>query len=639
VFPAAMTAQYGEPAWLYTIDAFNDADISDLEVDDQGNTYVTVNYMGTLNLEGNNGRLLDPASHMHGVLLKLSPQGKLIWSRGFKSAFDNRINDLTIGPDGGVFVTGFGDGLMNFPGKSDNMLVGRERGPNEYHQPQGIYLAKYSKDGDRMWVHYWNTTWGEGKSIAVNSKGEVAWSYYHYTDLTRDGELIDAFPRTESSKVKVSLAWFNPDGKLNRIEPFQFLPSDSNVKAPSLRFDRQDHFYCFGLFKGSIHLSPTDSLTNDGYYESWDSYLAKYDNQNKLLWKRQLGGQNIQLLDDIDIAADGSIYGTGQYSYECILMDGIKPAYKSAYEYKSGNNFFLFHLFDDGETDFMRYQEGKGYNGSFMGVSIDQDVNDLTHVIGSFTDTLEIDGFDLQGVVYPSSGFISTWEGSRLVQLDEIARMEKSWYISTGVRSSETAYAVGGMYYGEDVRLKINGSDVKLSSKDYGRGSAVFGGAVKRKEPHEEVLAEQREARRLERLESIEALFACTSKELADSPTTWYPVIPSEPGTIEPGGQATVDPLLSNSPCGVLIEEMEASLFPNPTTGPVTVRLKGMEGSTTQLDVFSDKGQLIYSQRVQVPANDYNVEFDMANAATGTYFVRITHAGFEKALRLVRARI
>jgi hypothetical protein len=84
---------------------------------------------------------------------------------------------------------------------------------------------------------------------------------------------------------------------------------------------------------------------------------------------------------------------------------------------------------------------------------------------------------------------------------------------------------------------------------------------------------------------------------------------------------------------------MEASLFPNPTTGPVTVRLKGMEGSTTQLDVFSDKGQLIYSQRVQVPANDYNVEFDMANAATGTYFVRITHAGFEKALRLVRARI
>lgn len=98
--PFAVPAQYEEPSWFFTVDAHNDADISDLEVDDNGNTYVTVNYMGSLTLEGNTGKLLPAADHMHGVLLKLSPNGKLLWCRGFDSAFDNRINDLTLGPDG-----------------------------------------------------------------------------------------------------------------------------------------------------------------------------------------------------------------------------------------------------------------------------------------------------------------------------------------------------------------------------------------------------------------------------------------------------------------------------------------------------------------------------------------------------------
>lgn len=47
-----------------------------------------------------------------------------------------------------------------------------------------------------------------------------------------------------------------------------------------------------------------------------------------------------------------------------------------------------------------------------LGISIDLDVNELTHIVGSFTDTLTIDGFTLEGMVYPSSAFSSTWEGT-----------------------------------------------------------------------------------------------------------------------------------------------------------------------------------------------------------------------------------
>lgn len=106
-------------------------------------------------------------------------------------------------------------------------------------------------------------------------------------------------------------------------------------------------------------------------------------------------------------------------------------------------------------------------------------------------------------------------------------------------------------------------------------------------------------------------------------------------GVRHPGDEDTG---VNLTPCGMTLNALEASLYPNPSAGPVSVRLKGMEGGTVQVDVFSEQGQLLYSQRIQVPANDFVLDFDMTQAATGTYFVRIHYAEFEKALRLVKVR-
>lgn len=634
--PHVVSCQFENPGWLFTIDAYNDADISDIEVDAEGNTYASVNYMGTLNLQGNNGRPLPNSRHMSGVLIKLDGQGKLLWCRGFESAFDNRINDLTVDADGNVYITGFGDGLMHFPGKSDNYIVGREKGKDEYHQPQGIYIAKYTKDGERAWVHYWSAFgWGEGRNIAVNSKGDVVWSYYHYGELKEKDELIDEFKRSESVQVKVSVAHFKADGTLDHIEPFQYLASESAVKTPRFKYDNADNLFVYGMFSKSITLSEQDSLTNDAYFESMDSYLVKYNNQGKLLWLRQFGGQNYQIIEDIDFGIDGSVYGTGHYSYECVLMDAIKSSQKSKFDYKSGNSLFYFHFFDDGETDFIRFVDGRGYNGTFVGNSIDVDVNGDSHIIGNFTDTLEVDGYKIQGAVYPSNGFSSTWEQIELAQLNEIGTSKESWLLGIRVRSSDFNYAIGGMYYGNDVNVEINGKKQKLIFSEYGRCSFIYGGAVKLKKEsnnqNQEVLADLREINRVKRLDGIEALFACKSPELEDAATTWYPTLDSIPSR---------DSLWINySPCGLVIEDMEATLFPNPTAGPVTIRLKGMADRLVQIDVYSERGQFMYSQRVQVPSDDYNVDFDMMSAAAGTYFVRISHGNYEKALRLVKMKI
>lgn len=629
-----LNAQLDPPSWYYVVDGFNDTDFSDLEVDQQGNTYATVNHQGDLSLTGNNGRLIPHAPHMGGVLIKLSPQGKLIWARGFQSAFDNRINDLCLGPDGSIYITGFGDGEMHFPGKEKDLIFGKAKGKDEFHQPQAIYLAKYSPEGEPIWVNYWSTAWGEGLSVAVNSKSEIAWSYYHNNELKVGEKIIDDYKYTTGSKSNVSRAYFSPDGQLQKIVRVQVVDSGEGSRGPKLRYDIHDNLYCFGRFNMSMKLSEKDSLVNNGFYDSLDAYLVKYSPTGEFLWAKHFGGENVQLLTDIDIAPDGSVYGSGEYRYECILMDGIRVAEQSRYEYRSGSNTFYFHLFEDGEPDFIRFFEGKMYNGYFTANSIDYDVNGDTHMVGSFTDTLEVDGFSLQTPKDYSTPFLGNLHGKELIELKSMAKIKSSWICPWRIRSHGSAYATGFIYYGNDIRVNVNDNDVLIKNHEYGRGTLIVGGSIRVKHHDTGVLAEQRASSRLERLESIEPLLICSNPELADASTTWFPIPDDDLTHVQsPDDQNSG---VNLTPCGMTLDDVEALLFPNPTNGPVSLKLKGMLEANVQIDVLSEKGQLLFSKYIQIPSSDFTMELDMSAAAAGTYFVRITYANFEKALRLVK---
>lgn len=636
-------AQYDQASWYYILDGFNDTDISDVEMDSLGNTYVVVNYQGYLNLEGNNGRLLSVGEHNAGALVKLDKNGKLIWCRGIDSAFDNRIRDLCIGSDGSLYFTGFADGEVIFPGKSKDLHFGRKKNENEYHQPQAIYLAKYTKDGEPVWINFWSTAWGEGMNVAVNSKGEVAWSYYHNSELMSGDEMIDGFEYKRSYESKVSIAFFAANGQLKHIKSMGAVEANYSGFAPKLKYDQQDHLYCIGKFKKSIALTEKDSLVNDGYYDSQDAFIARYTPDGALSWVKQFGGENVQQINDIEILRDGSVYGVGDYYFECILMDGIKVTQKSRYEYKSGSSTFYFHLFQDGETDFIRFYEGDKYTGYFIGASIDLDVNGETHIIGIFNDSLALEGFSLETTYDLNTPFLCSLKDEKMLELDELAKLNKSWITGQRIRSVGDAYALGMLYYGDDIRIQVGGREVKIKNHEHGRGTVIMGGRVKRKTSHEQVLAEQRESSRLERLESIEPLLTCSNPELSEASTTWFPIpeplnpiaVQDSLGDVNNGGD------LGNSgvnftPCGMTLEEVEAKVYPNPTAGPVSLQLRGMAESIAQIDVLSEKGQLMFSKRVQIPSNDYTMDFDMSTAASGTYFIRITYQQFEKALRLVK---
>jgi hypothetical protein len=129
------------------------------------------------------------------------------------------------------------------------------------------------------------------------------------------------------------------------------------------------------------------------------------------------------------------------------------------------------------------------------------------------------------------------------------------------------------------------------------------------------------------RLEELKPLLACVSPEKEAEPSIWFPTIDSIPSR---------ETWLQQSPCGREVDDKAVKLFPNPSHGNTSLELVGMQGGFASIDIFSESGKLLFSQRINVIDNLQVLNLNLSHQASGVYFVRIVHGGSEKALRLVK---
>lgn len=619
-----LEAQPITPKWVYILDGFQDTDITDLEIDAEGNTYISANYSGTLSLEGNSFEI--PRSpHVHGIILKLNKKGKLLWARPIQSVNDNRINDISIAPNGDLLFTGFADGNFQFKGKKKNIKLGRGKQAGEYHHPQFVYAARYSSQGEPIWIKEFGTSWAEGLSIASNSKNEVYFDLYHSNYIKDGNKLIDSLPKDKRYDKKVLMIKLSANGEFLEKKVILERLGSSYTPRNQLYIDKKDNLYQYGNFSKAIYFTENDSLTNDAYMEGIDSYLAKYKPDGTFEWAKQIGGQHVQLLNEIRVTKEGAVYGAGYYNFECNIGDGINVVQKSKFEYKSGSSFFYFALTKDGELDFIRYEEQGQYSTYFTAQSIALDDFNQAHIVGTFNDTVEIDGFQLNQPYRTEKHFYSRWKNNKLEELTTHDISSNSFLLSRKIDINRGQFATGGLYVGDKAQMIIDGKKHKLTVNEHGRSSYIYGGTVPERKESEPLIALK--SRKALYLSDLKPLLACISPKEELENDVWFPTRDSIPSR---------ETWLSETPCGRKVEQMEVALYPNPSRGATTLKLYGMVGGFTQIDLFSEQGKLMFSQRVSIQTNNYELGLNLGSVSSGIYFVRIVHGGFEKALRLVK---
>ncbi|MFM2000082.1 MAG: hypothetical protein RL204_2029, partial [Bacteroidota bacterium] len=328
--------------WNVVLDGYNTVYMADIAVDDEGNTFVAANYTADLTIKELNKKL-PFAEHVHAMIMKISPQGKPIWAHGFNSPNDNRIKDISIASNGDLLVTGFADGIINFPSIGDTLARGeaRELIDNRYYQNHnGLYAARYSTKGKCVWVKYFDCAWGEGLSIAGNNLDEVFVYYYQNADLILDDKIIVPFKASKTANSKLGIIRLNGKGELIEVRPMGSEPSQSLIIRHSIEFDNQNNCIVYGVFQGKILVSSTDSIVTDGYNNSIDTYISKLDPEGKVIWKKHFGGSHTQRIYKLVVAEDNSIYFSGGYDTECFVSNGITVTQKTEGKRTFGESMF-----------------------------------------------------------------------------------------------------------------------------------------------------------------------------------------------------------------------------------------------------------------------------------------------------------
>jgi hypothetical protein len=610
-----------EAKWNFIFDGYNTTDLGDMAVDPKGNAYVGINYSMELTVPELKKKFTY-GRHVSRAIIKLDKKGKAIWGLDFESAYDGRINTMTIAPNGDLLVAGFFDGVGTFPSiKKKTIKLGFPKPKGKLHQTQFLFLARYSPKGDCIWAKAYHEIFGQSGDLEVNSKGEIYWSFYHTGTLKEGAHILDSIAGPMNKKNRISIYKLDKAGKLIKKIPLRYREKEwDSSKPPQIHIDHQDNVLLYGPFKGSIGFTSKDSLTNDGYYDSHDAYLAKYTSKDSLAWLVQFGGRNHQRLKAVTTNEKGKIFVTGSYSYECSISKGVSPVNKTKFNHTSTNSFFYCAFMPNGDTDFANFYKNKDYGNDCEGVGIALDQKGVTYISGTFDRTLDFNNPNIDSITSKDhTSFSSVWLGDSLVSTQKDIQSDKSWSLIQHTSIQNNQLYTAGIYYGKTELITPSGKKFKYSAKDHGRSTFVY--ASNLATINVNVDQEWSDSLTNNHLENIEPMLSCTDPSKVDS-TTWHP--------IEKDSVATI-----NAPCGVHLENVKAILYPNPTQRLTTLKIGGIKGKI-EVNIISESGQLLYSQQVIDIENQQQLDFDLGNSAPGVYYFLVKQDNFKKVLRLVK---
>jgi hypothetical protein len=241
------------------------------------------------------------------LLLKFSAEGALVWQRRWGGSAFERGEGVAVGADGAIYVVG---GTTSFG--------------------DSVFVLKFAPDGTLVWQKVWGPATGDG--VALGTDGSI---YVAGTGPRPDGAFgaavvvlkLDAagslvwqrvYSAAEIADARGGVA-VGPDGSAHVAGAIQDATRKVVVDALLVRFDSAGNLVWdrswggrSGDVSGSVGVAPDGTVlwageTNSYGVGSDDGYLLHLSPEGKALDGDTWGGPNIDHFEGVDAAANGTI--------------------------------------------------------------------------------------------------------------------------------------------------------------------------------------------------------------------------------------------------------------------------------------------------------------------------------------------
>lgn len=288
-----LIAQQAE--WIRQVKSTGPDRVQDITIDNDGNIYVTGNYSNGANF--GNGIVLPSAGQQDFFVAKYSSNGTLIWLLPGGSVLADAISGICIDDQGFTYVTGY---------------AGDNEGVN-------LIILKIDNQGSVVWqVTELIEGFGGGNNITVDANGNVYVSgNYSETIYFNDGTNSPVTFNTPDNRSNIFIAKYNSSGSFQWADQAGGFDDDYGIGIAATA-------------DGTIFMSGSFDNTAYGLQGNDDAFVTSYSSSGNINWVKQYGGSNRQMLVDIALGNDNSLYTTGTNGPVSSLFDGVVIKYNQS---------------------------------------------------------------------------------------------------------------------------------------------------------------------------------------------------------------------------------------------------------------------------------------------------------------------
>lgn len=303
---------------------------NDVATDASGNIYVTGYFWGTIDADPGPGTFTLSQDRWTTMVLKIKPNGDLIWGKQMGSETAGHAYGRSITVDNNLNVITSG----NFYGRVDF-----DPGPvvvNLTCTSNDIFVQKLDPNGNFMWIkQIIGTEFKNAYSLATDAGGNIyTTGFFKGTvDFNPDRKL--KFNLTSFGDYDAFVLKLNGNGDFVWAKQIGGTASDLSY---SIALDNNNNLYITGLFWGTADFNPGSGTFNMTPFGGDDAYLLKLTTAGEFVWAKQYGGPSW----------DG---GFG------VVLDGAGNSYVGGFFHSTAD-------FDPGSGTY--YLTTEGYDDSFI---------------------------------------------------------------------------------------------------------------------------------------------------------------------------------------------------------------------------------------------------------------------------------
>lgn len=308
-------SQSGDYLWSETIETSPYISGNFVELDQNGNIYMTGHIIETMDVDPGEGEyFLEPVGGIGEYIMCLDSEGVFVWAKSFGCSNTLRTSAMNVVTDG-IILSGFFSGSAELGGD-----VGAY-GVTSMENSADIYISKFDLDGNFLWANVITGTFQERvDDISIDALGNIivigsftneimignpgGESIIHHVVGTEDSYSVDIATFVAKLDVNGNLVWFLP---------FDLQMYDE-ISPPyhafkSVDTDAMGNIYIGGVYARDVDLVPGyGQLTfSSGSGGHTNSYMMKLDSMGHFIWVHDFNDELSTGVFDLNISQDGTL--------------------------------------------------------------------------------------------------------------------------------------------------------------------------------------------------------------------------------------------------------------------------------------------------------------------------------------------